>query len=162
MSARALHRPREKTSTDDGQPPFVGALLRQCWRKVRDRIQEAIQAAGFEDLQEAHLAVFTYPLPDGVRPSDLARRMAMSPQATNYLIAQVEALGYLERRAPEGSDRRLVYLTERGWRVAETIFVCLRELEAEWADKVGQARFADFMDVLRRLAAEEPPTNGQD
>ncbi|MFC3086809.1 MarR family transcriptional regulator [Tabrizicola soli] len=45
-------------------------------------------------MQEAHLAVFTYPLPDGVRPSDLARRMEMTPQATNYLIAQVETLGW--------------------------------------------------------------------
>jgi DNA-binding MarR family transcriptional regulator len=140
---------------EDNGPPFVGALLRQCWRRVRDRIQDAVRGAGFNDLQEAHLAVFTYPLPDGVRPADLARRMGMSPQATNYLITQVEALGYFERRAAKGSDRRLVYLTARGWQVGETIFACLRELQEEWADEVGQQKFAQFMDVLRRLAAEE-------
>ncbi len=155
MSASAFEHTHKAGAGKDNGPPFVGALLRQCWRRVRDRIQEAIRAAGFDDLQEAHLAVFTYPLPDGVRPADLARRMGMSPQATNYLIAQVEALGYLERRASQGSDRRLVYLTERGRQVGQTIFACLRELQAEWADEVGQTRFADFMDVLRRLAAEE-------
>jgi DNA-binding MarR family transcriptional regulator len=156
MSASAFEHTNEAELAEGSGPPFVGALLRQCWRRVRDRIQDAIRAAGFDDLQEAHLAVFTYPLPDGVRPADLARRMGMSPQATNYLIAQVEALGYLERRAAKGSDRRLVYLTERGWQVGETIFACLRELQAEWAAEVGQKRFAEFMDVLRRLAAEEP------
>ncbi len=155
MDASAFEHTNAGTAEESG-PPFVGALLRQCWRRVRDRIQDAGRAAGFDDLQEAHLAVFTYPLPDGVRPADLARRMGMTPQATNYLIAQVEALGYLERRAAKGSDRRLVYLTERGWQVGKTIFACLRELQAEWADEVGQKRFAEFMDVLRRLVAEEP------
>jgi DNA-binding MarR family transcriptional regulator len=156
MGASAFEHTKRPGAGVDNGPPFVGALLRQCWRRVRDRIQDAIQAAGFDDLQEAHLAVFTYPLPDGVRPADLARRMGMTPQATNYLIAQVEALGYLERRAAKGSDRRLVYLTARGWQVGETIFGCLRELQVEWAAEVGQKRFAEFMDVLRHLAAEGP------
>ena len=118
-------------------------------------MHEAVRAAGFTDLQDAHLAVFSYPLPDGVRPSELARRIGMSRQATNHLIAQMETLGYLERRAPEGGDRRLVHLTERGWRVGEVIFACLRDLQAEWAEEIGRERFGDFMDVLRRLAADE-------
>ena len=139
----------------------MGALLRQCWRRVRVRIQEAVWAAGFEDLQEAHLAVFTYPLPDGVRPSELARRIGMTPQATNYLLSQVEALGYLERRAPDGSRRRLVYLTERGQQVGEIICTCLRALQAEWAEEAGPERFGIFMNVLRLLAAEERQSGGQ-
>jgi DNA-binding MarR family transcriptional regulator len=76
----------------------------------------------------------------------------MSRQATNYLVGQLEGLGYLERRAASG-ERRLIYLTERGWKVAETIYAALRQLQKEWADKVGQDRFSNFMDILRRLAA---------
>jgi DNA-binding MarR family transcriptional regulator len=140
-------------------PPFIGALLRLCWQRVRGHMHEAIRTAGFTDLQDAHFAVFTYPLPDGVRPSDLARRMGMSRQAANHVIAQLEELGYLERRAPEGGGRRLVYLTERGWRVAEAIFASLRQLQAEWAEEVGRERFGGFMDVLRALAAEERPSS---
>ena len=158
MNARDFH-PSHGTGLGaggEGGPPFINALLRLCWRRVRDRMHEAVQAAGFADLQDAHLAVFSYPLPDGVRPSELARRIGMSRQATNHLVAQMETLGYLERRAPEGSDRRLVHLTDRGWRVGETIFTCLRDLQAEWAAGIGQERFRDFMGVLRRLAAEEP------
>ena len=134
-------------------PPFVGALLRLCWRRVREQLKLAIRAAGYVDLQDAHLAVFSYPLPMGVRPSQLARQIGMSRQATNHLILQMEALGYLERRAPEGNGRRLVYLTERGWAVSRTIFATLAQIEADWAQAVGQARFAEFMATLRRLAA---------
>ena len=34
-----------------------------------------------------------YPHPDGVRPNDLAERINMTKQATNYLLGQLEALG---------------------------------------------------------------------
>lgn len=126
--------------------------LRLCWRRVRDRISEAVWAAGFDDLQEAHLAVFTYHLPDGLRPADLARRMGMTQQATSYLGAQVEALGYLERLAPEGRDRRLVHLTPRGRQVGEVIYVCLRDVQATWAEEIEPDRFAIFMHAQRLLA----------
>jgi DNA-binding MarR family transcriptional regulator len=116
-------------------------------------MHEAIRAAGFTDLPEAHFAVFSYPLPNGVKPSDLARQIRMSRQATNYLIGQMEELGYLERRAAPGSDRQLVYLTERGWKVADIIYAALRNLQEQWADKVGRERFHEFMATLSILAA---------
>ena len=143
-------------------PPYVGALLRLCWRRVRDRLHATIRAAGFTDLQDAHLAIFSYPLPDGVRPSDLARTLGMSRQATNHLIGQMETLGYLERRRTASSERRLVHLTGRGWQVAEAIFACLQSLEAEWSAELGHERFADFMATLRSLsgAAEAAATRG--
>lgn len=132
----------------------MGALLRLTWQRVRSRIHDAIREAGFTDFQDAHFAVFSYPPPDGVRPSELARQKRMSRQAINYLIAQLEELGYIERRAPDGSDRRLIYLSERGWQVGETIFACLRRLEAEWADEIGHERFNTFLEVLRQLSTE--------
>lgn len=98
------------------------------------------------------MQVFSYPPPDGIRPSDLARRLNISRQAANHVIAQMEALGYLERRAAAAGKRRLVYLTARGWSVGDAIFACLKDLEAEWAREVGRARFADFMAVLCTLA----------
>jgi DNA-binding MarR family transcriptional regulator len=131
---------------------FVGALLRLNYQQVRKTMLEAIQAAGFNDLDEAYFPMFTYPPPDGVRPSELARRFRMSRQAVNYLIAQLEAAGYLERRTDRRSGRRLVYLTSRGLKVIETMFAAARQLQSQWAEKVGRERFAMFMDVLRDLS----------
>lgn len=135
-------------------PPYVGALLRLCWRRVRDHLHEAIRAAGFTDLQDSHLAVFSYPLPDGVRPSELGRRIGMSRQATNHIISQMEAMGYVERRASRPGERRLVHLTDRGWQVSEAIFATLADLQERWAEEIGRARFTEFLDVLRSLAGE--------
>jgi DNA-binding MarR family transcriptional regulator len=140
--------------SEELRPPFFGALLRIAWQDVRNRMHEAIHDAGFTDFQDAHFAVFSYPLPDGVRPSELARQRRMSRQAINYLIIQLEELGYVERRAPEGSDRRLVYLSARGWQIAEAIFTCLRRLQVEWAEEIGYERFGVFLDVLKQISAK--------
>ena len=77
----------------------------------------------------------------------------MSRQAINYLLIQLEELDYIERRSPEGGDRRLIYLSARGWQLVETIFTCLRRLHPEWAQEIGEERFDDFLDVLKQLAA---------
>jgi DNA-binding MarR family transcriptional regulator len=138
-------------------PPFVGALLRLCWQRVRLRLNAAIREAGFTDLQDSHLPVFSWPAPEAIRPSDLARRIGMSRQAANHVIGQMEALGYLERRAAADGTRRLIHLTPRGRAVFETIHDCLRGLQADWAAEIGEARFAAFMSVLRHFAVAEAP-----
>jgi DNA-binding MarR family transcriptional regulator len=97
--------------------------------------------------------VFLYPPPDRARPSDLAERANMTKQAMNYLLGQLESRGYVERRAERGSNRRLVFLTSRGWRVRETILAVVVEVEAEWASALGQKRFDEFMQTLRQLGS---------
>jgi DNA-binding MarR family transcriptional regulator len=146
--------PRNTPSTGADGPPFVGALLRMCVKRIRTRIDAAIRQAGFDDLQETHLRVFSYPLPDGVRPSELARHLGMSRQATNHVIAQMEALGYLERRAADG-ERRLVHFTPRAWGAVEVIYAESRKVQAEWAEEIGPDRFHAVVDTLRLIAAEE-------
>lgn len=141
----------------------MGALLRLGWQRVRGHLNEVIRAAGFTDLQDAHFAVFSWPPPDGVRLSQLARQIGMSRQATNYPVGQLVALGYLERRAAAGSERRLIHLTRRGHEVVDTIFVSSRSLQRRRADEVGPARFAAFMEVLRDIHAAKidvPPDRG--
>jgi len=136
------------------RPPFVGALLRLCWQRVRRHMYDAIQDAGFGDLDEAHFAVFAYPLPQGMRASDLARQLRMSRQATNYLVGQLERLGYLERRAGPDNGRRLIFMTDRGWRVADVIYASLRQLQKQWAEEIGNQRFHNFLEVLKFLSKE--------
>jgi DNA-binding MarR family transcriptional regulator len=132
-------------------PPYVGALLRLAWQQVRAEMLAAIHGAGFGDFQEAHFAIFSFPLPAGAKPSELARQKRMSPQAINYQLVQLEELGYVERRAAAGSGRRLVYLSPRGLEVADVIFACLKRLHADWARQIGPEKFQVFLEVLAAL-----------
>ena len=153
MSTSPDRKFRRADATANEGPPYAGALLRQCLEHVRARMEADLKSAGFTDLLPAHLAVFSFPPPDGVRPSDLARRLRMSRQATNHIIGQLEALGYLERRAERKGERRRIYLTPRSWGMVKVVHATLLEIQGEWAADIGPDRFGDFMTTLRRFAA---------
>jgi DNA-binding MarR family transcriptional regulator len=121
------------------------------YQGIRERQFAAVIAKGFQDLNRPLLNVFLYPPPDRTRPSELAERANMTKQAMNYLLGQLEARGYIERRAERGSSRRLVFLTNRGWQVREAILAAVTEVEAEWTSVLGQQRFDEFMKTLRQL-----------
>jgi DNA-binding MarR family transcriptional regulator len=140
------------------ETPYVGALLRMSYRVSRQRSLQALIEGGFTDLNPALLSAFFYPPPHGVRPIDLAEKANMTKQAMNYLVSQLESLGYMERHAEKTGGRRLVYLTRRGWMVFETLWVTQLQLQADWAAQLGEERFGKFMNMLRQLAGFDPKT----
>jgi DNA-binding MarR family transcriptional regulator len=112
-----------------------------------------LHARGFGDLTAAHLNVLQYPGPAGARPSELASRTRMSRQALNYLLGQLEQLGYLQRRREPGDANRRVYLTVRGESAMSTIRDLVAELEAEWRRQLGHDEFAKLRELLAHLNA---------
>jgi DNA-binding MarR family transcriptional regulator len=133
-------------------PPLIGALLRMPWDAVQRRMLERLRERGFADLDAAHLNVFQYPGPDGARPSELAARLRISRQAVNYLLGELERLGYLERRAhPDDQRSKRVVVTRRGKSAIAVIREAVQELETEWADQLGPKRFAELRALLRDL-----------
>ena len=141
--------------------PFVGALLRMAYQITRVYQLGALREHGYGDLNQALLNVMVYPHPDGVRPGDLAERINMTRQATNYLLRQLEALGYIERRAQKGSSRRLVFLTRRGWQSIDLHRAAVVEIEARWAKAIGQKRFKDFKETLQQLVSLDINISGR-
>jgi DNA-binding MarR family transcriptional regulator len=153
-----MSRPRNRRSTVSRRavtaPPLLTALLRLGWHRVREHMAADVRSGEFADLQDAHLLVFQYPGPDGMRPSDLARQIRMSRQATNYLIVQLEGLGYLERRAGPDDDRRRVFATARGHRLLAAIRKSVDRFEARCERQAGSERFRNFVAVLTMIAGE--------
>jgi DNA-binding MarR family transcriptional regulator len=137
-------------------PPLIGALLRMPWEAVQRRMLERLHEHGFDDLDAAHLNVFQYPGPQGAKPSELASRLRVSKQALNYLLGELERLGYVERRPdPDDLRSKRVALTRRGTSVIGVIRDAVAELEEEWMRKLGRQRFADLralLDELNRVA----------
>ncbi|MCZ7588169.1 MAG: MarR family transcriptional regulator [Gaiella sp.] len=134
-------------------PPLIGALLRIPWETVRRRMLERLHEQGFDDIDTPHLNVFLYPGPQGERPSELAARMGVSKQALNYLLGELERLGYLERRAdPHDRRSRRIALTRRGESAGHAMREAVVELEHEWEARLGRKRFAQLQTLLRELA----------
>jgi DNA-binding MarR family transcriptional regulator len=137
-------------------PPLIGALLRMPWEVVRRRMLDRLHDHGFDDLDAPHLNVLQYPGPDGARPSELAAQLRMTKQALNYLLGQLEGLGYLER-IPDNDDlrSRRIALKARGRDALSVIRDAVAEVESDWSQQLGADRFAQLRALLVELSGIE-------
>src|SRR5579875_2305429 len=110
MGIAGKHSPvRVKAGVKD---MLIGALFRIPAEAIHRRIIGDLNRAGFDDLVMAHMAIFRFPGPDGVRPGVLAERAGMSKQAMNRILGSLEELGYVVRAdAPDEGRARIVRFT---------------------------------------------------
>jgi DNA-binding MarR family transcriptional regulator len=120
---------------------------------VRARMLATLHEHGFTDIVAAHLVLLRWPGPPGRRPSEIAAESEMSKQAVNYLLGQLETLGYLERHPdPDDHRSRQVHLTPRGRDVATTMRRAVSEIETEWTTLLGHDDFEQLRTLLTRLS----------
>lgn len=133
------------------EPPLIGALMRIPLDRVYQEILRALHAHGFDDIGPAHFQVLRWPGPNGQRPVELAQEAGMTRQAMNYLLGQLEELGYIERRIdPDDVRSRRVYMTARGTSTISVIRGAVTELERDWARRLGPE---DWNELKRLLTA---------
>jgi DNA-binding MarR family transcriptional regulator len=150
------------TQTDAGDPqppPLIGALLRVPWETVRRRMLAGLHDRGFTDLVAAHVDVWRYPGPENQRPSELAAHTRMTKQALNYLLGQLEELGYLTRVADSADQRhKRVRLTPRGRAATDAIYEIVQEVEDDWERQLGPRKFGQLRSLLSQLYAIAEPS----
>jgi DNA-binding MarR family transcriptional regulator len=137
------------------KPPYVGAILRLGLVTVRQRLLTALLRHGYKDISASQLTAFSYPFPDGLKPTELAARANQSKQATNYMLADLEDRGYVVRKAERRGGRRRVFLSAKGKKVVEICQLEMLALQHEWSRRVGKERFETFLDVLRSMPTED-------
>jgi DNA-binding MarR family transcriptional regulator len=133
-------------------PPLIGALLRIPWEAVQQHMLERLHERGFDDFDRAYFAVFRYPGPQGARPTDVAAQVGISKQALNYLLHELERLGYLVREPhPDDLRSKQILLTKRGVAAVGVIRDAVTEMEAAWEQRLGPKRFAHLRNLLLEL-----------
>ena len=141
--------------------PYLGALLRLGWQFVREEIFSGVLAAGYDDLNPAHVGLFRYPTLDRQRPSELADQLQITRQSVNDLLGHLEQRGYLTREADPADGRaRVVRLTATGRRLEKTINAQSQAAELKIAERLGPRSFSQLrpaLEELARLAAEAEP-----
>src|SRR3712207_6584303 len=118
----------------------LARLLMLAAGRLAGELRERMVAAGFDDVRPSHASVCAHVPPEGIRLTDLADRAGMTNQAMSELVRDLEALGSL-RRPDDPADRRarLIAFTDRGWTAVRTALGIFRDIEAELADRIGQA-----------------------
>jgi DNA-binding MarR family transcriptional regulator len=139
---------------------FLPQLMSQAFDLVVDELHRSLVEAGYEDLRPTHfLNVFRHMDCDGTRPTTLARRAGMTPQAMSELVGYLETRGYV-RRVPDPRDGRgrVVVYADRGTRAAEISDAYFAEMESRWGAIVGPDRLDDIRAALAQILTAAPRT----
>ncbi len=140
---------------DRERSPYVGAMMRVVWQWVRDQLYAGVVAAGYDDLNAAHVALWRHPGIDGLRPSQLADHVGITKQSVNDLLGHLERRGYLERVTDPADGRaRVIRLTSKGRRLEETIYAEAGAAQLQIAEILGPRRFAQLHSTLELLTEQ--------
>lgn len=128
-------------------------LVIQAFDLIIDGLHRHLVAAGYDDLRPTHcLNVFRFMDCDGTRPTVLARRAGMTPQAMSELVGYLEKHGYV-RRIPDPDDRRgrVVVYAERGTHAAEVGEAFFADLENRWGTVAGRDGVKSIITALTEI-----------
>jgi len=129
----------------------IGALLRDPHALLDQRLHQKLDAVGYGDLRRNHGLVFQY-VGDGSRVVDLARRAQMTKQSMAEIVEYLEERGYVTRGVDAGDRRaKVVRLTQKGRDTQPAALQAIAEIESEWKEQFGAARFEDLRDELAAL-----------
>jgi DNA-binding MarR family transcriptional regulator len=136
----------------DHDLPLIG-LLAEVKDAISDELYTRLHEMGHGGIRPAHGCVFGFiDRGGGVRLTALADRSGLTKQAVGEAVADLERLGYVER-VPDPSDGRakIIRLTERGGQAAAAAEEIFADIERRFAAEVGDDRFEEFRDTLRRI-----------
>lgn len=121
-------------------------------RYATERIFDAVQAAGFEDVTLAQSRLMMNVDPGGTRLSMLAERAQIAKQTATALVDKLERAGYVER-VPDPSDgrARLVRATAKAEAAVPTAHAEEQRIEAEWEAHLGPERMQQLREALVAL-----------
>jgi DNA-binding MarR family transcriptional regulator len=134
------------------QPPTLAILLREPFLAITEYVQRRLAEQGHSEIRVAHGNVFQFLDDHGTRVSVLAQRAQMTKQSMAELVDHLEDHGYVER-VSDPSDRRakLVRKTQKGHDVYPLAVAAVGEIEAAWADRLGDGQMAHLRGLLEDL-----------
>ena len=117
--------------------------------------RDLVLTDGEPGLRASHHRVIGRVPPEGITVTELATRVGMTKQGIGQFVTQLTESGHLRvELKPEDRRIRVVRRTAKGDRSVQGLSVLLDRLEADWANRVGAARYREFREILEELADE--------
>lgn len=146
----------------------LGHVLFTCARLLDELAQaEVNRQAGERVARPAVMRLLPHLSGEGIRASELARRVDVTKQAVGQSIAELEARGLVEQ-SPDPNDgrARIIRLTALGAFAMEHGLSVLAAFEASLRDELGATRMdslfeglTSILGVLEQWSAHGPPAS---
>jgi DNA-binding MarR family transcriptional regulator len=138
--------------TDTPLAPLLGQLKELAMDELHQRLHEQ----GYSEIRPGHGCVFRFIDDEGTRLTELAERSGYSKQAVGEVVADLEALGYVER-IPDPADGRAktITLTDRGREALGAGRRAFTDIEQRWIEQFGEERIAALRETVELLIEAE-------
>lgn len=135
----------------------LGILLGLAYQRFVDDLRAALAVAGFDDLGGAYGFVFRALADVELSQRELARLLAITDQGTAKLVDEMEARGYLERRAdPDDARVKRLRLATRGRAALTAARRFHAAFERRLARDLGAAPLCTARRALEAMARRGP------
>ena len=148
-----MARPPTDPALEARKRESVAQLLFKCARLVNERaIAKVNELPNAIALRTSHTNLLPHLDFDGVRITELARRLDISKQAISQTIAELELMDVVET-IPDPSDgrARLARFTDKGKQAIMQGLGILRGIEAEMERSIGKGKFEALHEALLAL-----------
>ncbi len=137
-------------STNPNVP--LARLVGMAFRQLVDDLHEALRARGWTDVRESYGFVLLAIRDQETTTGELAGVLGVSKQATSKLLEAMETDGFVTRR-PASDDGRMkvVAIAARGRELLVEVEAIYAELEAGWADVMGEVALDQTRSRIERV-----------
>lgn len=127
-------------------------LLIGTFRKVIDDLHRQLAEQGYPETRPVHGFALQAIGPDAVSITELGRRLGVSKQAAAKTVSLLEAHG-LALREPDPADARAsrIRRSARGTAFLSASAAIFGQLQTDWVDQIGEARFTQLMADLATI-----------
>ena len=155
-----MSKPPSDSSLEARKRASVAQLLFKCARLLNERaIARTNEQPSAIPLRPAHTNLLPHLDFEGVRITELARRLDISKQAVSQTIAELELMDVVETISdPSDGRARLVRFTDKGRQAIGQGLSVLKGLEAEIEKTIGKPKFESLQQALLALETMlDPP-----
>ena len=130
-------------------------LLKEFSKDFERRILAELHQRGHPLIRPSHSAVFSNLGLGAVRVTELAERARVTQQAMGKMLKELERIGYIARDV-DGTDKRAreIRLTSAGVNLIQESLRAVEEVQAQYAQKIGEQELHDLELALRSAVAK--------
>ncbi|MFA7350817.1 MAG: MarR family winged helix-turn-helix transcriptional regulator [Methylotenera sp.] len=129
----------------------MGRLLLDAFNWFDTGLLTSLKEQGWPDLSHSQSMVMAYLASDGIRISELARRLGVSRQAAQKSVKELERLKLVKTEIdPTNSSAKTVVLTDQGKANVTAALNTFSEIESQLSKRIGSADLASMRKMLEK------------
>ncbi len=146
-------------TTVKGTPPPTAvrdedAHIAELAGRLLDQVRRTVAHETLGGLRLSHFRLLAAVRPEGITITELSTALSMTKQAVGQFVTQLEQAGHVEVRTDRSDRRRRVVVRSAlGDDAVGAVTDSIRDLERQWAGRIGAHRYSEFRDVLSQLVA---------